>query len=71
MNQAINAPTSFVSFRKLETAPTIPKQTASASTTPASTTASTPINPNDYMVNIYDYIPLAVGLGVIYVMIKY
>lgn len=70
MNQQINAPTSFVSFKKLDSAPTVPKKTASAS--PASASAS--INPMDYMVEkttYIDYVPLAVGLGVVYMMVKY
>lgn len=65
MNQPINTPTSFVSFKKLASAPTKPKTIE---------TPPTIVSPTDYMVNkpsVIDYVPLAVGLGVVYMMFKY
>lgn len=57
-----NPPTSFVSFKKLATAPTIP-----APTIPAPTTTVSMIKKTSYI----DYAPLVVGLGVVYMMFKY
>lgn len=59
------------------TPPTAPASapSASAPSPPApSASAPVPINSSDYMVNktnFYDYIPIAVGLGVVYMMFKY
>lgn len=61
MNQQITAPTSFLSFKKLSSAPTIPKKIVTAPIIiPPLITPSTP-SPNDYF-------PIVLGLGVMYLM---
>lgn len=83
MNQTIEAPTSFLSFKKLSSAPTIPKKmvfpdtsaSASASndttrygTATATATGTPTITTSN---NTADYATIAVVLGVVYMMFNF